>query len=145
MDTAHHDTLSPAWATPRGRSLGAAAAGVLLNGTWAFAANIDLGVRASLRAGAAQACSSFVLTLTLSLLMEALFRVPASATAGAALAAVGAFCGSAALTVATHALAGTPQLARTVVPVLTVAAVFTSAYSLNLWRAARRFERRQGA
>ncbi|HEU4409079.1 MAG TPA: hypothetical protein VFS43_27725 [Polyangiaceae bacterium] len=126
------------WNTRRARSLGSACVAAVLYGGWAFAANAGHGADRALRSGATQALLSFVQTLAMALLMEALFRLPRRPEVGCALAAAGALAAATTCTVTLHVAVGTPEVARTVTPVLSLGAVFFALYSLNLLRMTRR-------
>jgi hypothetical protein len=104
---------------------------------WAFIANLGHGTSRALRAGCTQGILSFVCTLTLTQLMEALFRVPRSPWRGFGLALAGAVSASSLLNVTAHAIAGTPEIVRTVAPVLAIGSAFFVSYGLNLVRVAR--------
>lgn len=119
------------------RAVASAVAALGLYGGWAFVANLEHGVGRAARAAGAQATSSLLLTLLVSGLMERLFRIPRRPWARVALAVSGSVSTSIALTLGVHLLAGTAELARTVVPVVLGGGAFALAYSLNLLRLTR--------
>jgi len=121
----------------RRRGVASACLAFAAYGPWAFFVNLGHGAARALRAGCTQGALSFVLTLTLTQLMERLFLVPRSPWRGFALALGGAVCVSAFLNVTAHALAGTPEIARTVAPVLAIGTAFFVSYGLNLVRVSR--------
>lgn len=59
---------------PYQRSLISALAGFLFYGTWAFMVNLSHSSTAAIKAACVQGSYSFVLTLTMTMLIEALFR-----------------------------------------------------------------------
>lgn len=121
----------------RRRSLASAALAFAVYGPWAFVANLGHGVPRALRAGLTQGTVSFVLTLCLTQLMEFLFALPRSPRLGFALAVAGAVTTSALLNVCAHLLAGTPEIVRTITPVVLLGTVFFVSYGANLLRLSR--------
>lgn len=121
----------------RRRSLASAALAFVVYGPWAFVANLGHGVPRGLRAGLTQGTVSFVLTLCLTQLMELLFALPRSPRRGFALAVSGAITVSVLLNVCAHLLARTPEIARTIAPVVLLGSVFFVSYGANLVRLAR--------
>ncbi len=124
----------------RRRSVASACLAFVVYAPWAFFANLGHGSARALRAGCTQGVLSFVLTLTLTQLMEALFRIPRTPWRGFGLALAGAVCVSSLLNVSAHAIAGTPEILRTVAPVLVIGTAFFVSYGLNLVRVSRRGE-----
>ncbi len=122
-----------------GRAAALSAVAFAVYGAWAGFANRGHGLDAALRAFAVQGCSSAFVTGTVAAVIEwAHLRLPR--TRASAAMAVG--CGvlfATAFHVTLHALAGTPELARTVaVPVL-ANVVYASGYVGTL----RALERRR--
>ena len=123
--------------TARGRSLLLAAGAFVLYGGWAFVANVSHGAGEAVQALVIQGVLSFVSTLTITGAMEWAFgrggdptqRVLASLAAGS----VPMYT----LTIGLHAALGTPELFRTVAPVLVLGTVYCSVYSLGLLRMSR--------
>ncbi|MBI5514019.1 MAG: hypothetical protein HY909_09650 [Deltaproteobacteria bacterium] len=111
-------------------ALGAAA----LYGTWAFHANHGHGLGRAGRAALTQVCTSFLLTVLVVSVVEALFRVPERAWARVALSTAGAVLVTMAVTVTAHTLAGTPELLRTVALSFTLGTALNLGYALNLLR-----------
>lgn len=111
-------------------SVGAA----LLYGAWALGINWSHGAGMAWRAAGTQAAFSFVATLVMSSIMEAVFvRRPPGAGRIVFTAAVPTLLGIGVL-IGAHALAGTPELLLTILPSALVGLVFSTAYSLNLAR-----------
>ena len=108
-----------------------------LYGSWAAFANRDGGFDVALRAAVTQALLSVVATLVFVLLLERLFRWPASPRRGFVIAFAGTSAISAAAMVSGHVLAGTPNVATTVAPSLAVGTVFYFVYARMLLAAAR--------
>ena len=103
-------------------------------GAWALWANLGHGAAAGWRAAATQFVVSFVVTLTITTLMEQVHARQSSrlARAGGALAAsIGT---TVALTLALHWASGTPEILATVVPVLVLGSLYCIAYVANLER-----------
>ncbi len=118
----------------RRRSALLAVGALLLYGTWAFVANLSHGAGSAAKALATQGISSFVSTFTITMAMEAahgdhrsrLLRAIRSLLAGCGLAY--------ALTVGLHLVMGTPELIRTVGPVMVFGTVYCAIYSIGLAR-----------
>lgn len=114
-------------------------------GTWALWANLDHGQIAAWRAAGTQFFVSFVVTLTITTLMEQVHAVMASRV-GRIAGAIGASVGvSTAFTITLHYVGGTPELLATVAPVLTLGGLYCIAYVANLERERGRPVMRAGA
>jgi hypothetical protein len=123
------------------RALASAVVAAILYGSWAGFSNWEHGTRVALEAGLVQGAMSFLSTLTLVLVLEALFRLGVRlggrAFHGFLLAAVGTTSLMSAVMTTVHWVAGTPNLVITVAPSLVVGAVFFIAYAWRLLVAAR--------
>lgn len=124
------------------RALALSAAAVLLYGAIAAGANHAHGADAMLRAALVQGLSSGVTTLTLTVLIDAgLARLAASRTPSAAAAgavALGAAALGAVQHLAAHWMAGTPELAATVLVPFAAAALYCGFYARVAWCRLRR-------
>jgi len=94
-------------------------------------------VSAAWRAAATQGFVSFTVTFVITAVMEGVHRRLQSPPAQFLGAAGAAIAIAALYTVALHAWMGTPEIARTVVPVLTLGGCYCLAYSGNLVRESR--------
>ncbi|WP_045119576.1 hypothetical protein [Haliangium ochraceum] len=108
----------------------AAAAGVFY-GAWAAFCNYPHGISAAVEAGLIQAALSAGSTLTLVLMLEALFQIAGGGMAGFLLAVGGTLSTMTALMVSIHWLAGTPNLIPTVAPSIVIGSIF---FTLYAWR-----------
>jgi hypothetical protein len=108
-----------------------------LYGSWAVFANHGAGAAPALRAGATQAALSVIATLALVLVLEWLFRRPRTPVRGFWLASLGTAGLSAATVAAGHVLAGTPHIAITIVPSVTIATTSSFVYARLLLTRAR--------
>ena len=123
--------------TARGRSLLLAVGAFLLYGSWAFVANVSHGAGDALQAFVTQGVLSFVSTLTITIIMEWAFR-RGTRPAGRFAASVVAGClPMYVLTIGLHAALGTPELLRTVAPVLALGTAYCVIYSVGLLRISR--------
>lgn len=109
-------------------------AALLLYGGWAFVANRAHGLGPAWRAAATQGFVSFTVTFFVTAIMEGVHRMVRSRPAQFLLPGAVAVAVAAVYTVALHWWMGTPEIARTVVPVLTIGAVYCFGYSANLVR-----------
>jgi hypothetical protein len=124
------------------RGLALAVAAGCMYGAWAFWANVGHGTAAGWRAAGTQFAVSFVVTLTITTLMEQVHARLSSRLArvgGALAASVGA---TVTFTLALHWASGTPEIVATVVPVLMLGSLYCIAYVVNL---ERELGRRQAA
>ncbi|MBN9081617.1 MAG: hypothetical protein BGP04_11255 [Rhizobiales bacterium 62-17] len=106
----------------------------LLMGSWAAFANHLHPMPAPLYAGLIQGTISACITLVLKRGIEYLAR-RFEGLAGLILPPVIAGLISASLLTAIHAIAGTPEIGRTIAVPLTVATSYAALYNLSLWRA----------
>lgn len=123
------------------RSLISAAVGFFGYGFWAVMMNIDHGLQAGLKAGVVQGSYSFLLTLTMTLLMEGVFNRVYKASESI-------MC-STALTVLficglvfggswwVNAAAGTPNILQTVLPGYIIGGAYSISYAVGLAKQAR--------
>lgn len=116
------------------RSLGAALAGFLVYGGWAYYVNMSHGEFIGLRSGLLQGGYSFILTFLTTLLMERLYRSFASHRFPALLTVL--VTGVLLFTVPCiiHSIAGTPEILMTVLPGFLIGMVYTTLYTLSLRR-----------
>ena len=116
------------------RSIVSGVAGFVVYGGWAFYANYDHGVDAAMKAAFTQGCYSFTVTLVMTLLMEALFRLLANPT----LRFCVTFFGTCAVLYSTswgvNVLAGTPEIFMTILPGVIIGTAYTLGYTLSLLR-----------
>jgi len=112
--------------------------GLLFYGFWAFMVNYTHGFGAAFKAGCVQGSYSFVITLGMTLVLEATYRALAKATGWYRTSAMVAvivccapvFIGSWMINVA----AGTPEVFRTVILGYVVGFVYSSSYVFGLWK-----------
>lgn len=109
----------------------------ILYGSWAGFSNWEHGTSIALEACLVQGVLSFLSTLTLVLVLEALFRLGGRALGGFLLAAVGTLSLMIAVMTTTHWMTGTPNLVTTIVPSIVVGSVFFIAYAWRLLVAER--------
>jgi hypothetical protein len=119
------------------RSLLIAAGSFVAYGSWAAFANWAHGPRVYVVSGLTQASISFVVTATLALGMEAVFRRLRSGLLRFVVTALGPQSAVAALTAAAHWAVGTPEILMTMAPSLIVGAVFCLLYTAGLEARAR--------
>ena len=114
------------------RSLGAALAGFLAYGGWAFFVNQSHGQDMGLRAGLTQGSYSFLLTLTTTYLMEYLLMLFADLP-GRRFVPIAV---TVAITFATaygiNWIMGTPEILLTILPGFIIGAVYTVSYVMAL-------------
>lgn len=104
-------------------------------GSWAAFANVAHPMPRPLIAGVVQGVLSALITLFLKRMIEALSaRYPGGV--GRWLPPLAAVLFSLTLLSIVHWLAGTPEIARTIVVPLSVTAVYATVYNLALWRGA---------
>ncbi len=120
--------------TPLQKSLLSAIAGALAYGTWAYWVNMADGPTMAVRTGVVQGSFSFVITLTMSFMLEGLFRAFGRhfAAAAGALAIVSAFLFCAAY--AAQWAAGSQMILMTILPGYLIGTAYGAAY---LWSALR--------
>lgn len=109
----------------------------ILYGSWAGFSNREHGTWVALEACLLQGALSFLSTLTLVLVLEALFRQGGRALAGFLLATVGTISLMSAVMTTAHWVAGTPNLVTTIAPSIVVGSVFFIAYAWRLLAAER--------
>lgn len=110
----------------------------LLTGSWAAFANYGAGPAVALRAAATQCAFTFAGAIFLLLILERLFRWPATPERGFWLAAVGTPALGAATLAVGHALAGTPHIAATIAPPVLAGTVMCVIYARAMLIDARR-------
>lgn len=116
------------------RSLSMSTGAMLLYGCWAYVANFSHGGAAAWRAALTQGFVSFSITLVLTTLMEGLHRLSSRPLLRFILPAAGAIILGASYSIGMHLYMGTPELFRTVLPVLLIGGTFSVVYSANLLR-----------
>lgn len=124
--------------TDRARPVLVALGAGAMYGSWAAYANRFAGVGAALRSAAMQAALSVGATLLFVTLLERLFRWPESPVRGVWLAACGTSVFAAAVLFVGHALAGTPHIAATIAPSVTIGTTFYVTYARALFVRSRR-------
>ncbi|MEM1435282.1 MAG: hypothetical protein AAGG11_14575 [Pseudomonadota bacterium] len=116
------------------RSLGAAVAGFLVYGGWAYYVNADHGQSIGMRSGLLQGSYSFVLTLVTTLLMERLYRTFAAGQHPVVLTVIVTGVLLFTIPCVIHGLAGTPEILMTVLPGFLIGMVYTTVYTMSLSR-----------
>ena len=123
------------------RSLGLALGAMALYGSWAYFANRSHGSSAAWRAAGTQGFVSFTITFLMTALMEGLHRLGSRRRGRFLLPAGGALLFGLTYSVGMHLVMGTPEVAKTVTPILLIAGTYTVLYSANLAREAAARER----
>jgi hypothetical protein len=129
-----HERIGAALRSSRARSLASAVLCASLYALWAALANASHGAARAVRAGVTQAAITFTLTLVVTLLIEALYRLPKHPAASVAASTLGAVIAAATLSLSAHTLMGTPRILRTTAPLLAIGGVCSLCYALNLDR-----------
>jgi hypothetical protein len=124
----------PWYRRPLLRSLGLALGAMLLYGSWAYFANRAHGPHLALRAAATQGFVSLTLTFVVTALMEGLHRMGSRRSTQFLFPAVGAILFGAAYSTFMHHFMGTPEMARTILPIVLIGGTYTLSYSANLVR-----------
>lgn len=118
------------------RSFISAAVGFLFYGSWAYAVNHDHGMGAGLKAGLVQGSYSFVLTFTMTMLLEGMFRVASRTVPSLIVASIITIIVCCAIVFSgswlVNYLAGTPEIFKTVILGYLIGGAYSSAYVLNL-------------
>ncbi len=110
--------------TTRRYRIVSAAAAFLMWGGWAFYVNAGDGVTRQVVSAGIQGAISFTVTLLMVRALTALYRrLPASRARGVLPTAITVGCTGSCAALA-HYLAGTPHIAKTLFPVLTMASLF---------------------
>lgn len=116
------------------RSIVSGLLGFLAYGGWACYANYDYGLEVATKAAFTQGSYSFIVTLVMTLFMEALFRLIANPT----LRFCVTFFGTCAVLYTTswgvNALMGTPEIFMTILPGIIIGTAYTFGYTLSLSR-----------
>lgn len=123
------------------RSLGLAIGAMALYGSWAYFANRGHGSKAAWRAACTQGFISFTITFLMTALMEGLHRLGSRRLSRFLLPAGGAMLLGMTYSIGMHLVMGTPEVAKTVTPILLIATTYTLLYSANLAREAAARER----
>ncbi|MFT4636460.1 MAG: hypothetical protein ACI9OI_002262 [Chitinophagales bacterium] len=118
------------------RSLISSLAGLLFYAVWAFLVNIMHGPQAALKAAFVQGLYSFLITLVMTLMLEALYRLLLkltglywfSAVVTVVFCCLPVFIGSWVLNLA----AGTPEVFETVILGYVIGAIYSCSYVLGL-------------
>jgi ascorbate-specific PTS system EIIC-type component UlaA len=116
---------------PNRKALLISCAAFLIQGGWAVYANHESGWERSLPAGLVQGLCSFAMTYLSTLLMEYILLAASAASAGWRFVAAsgGTFLFITAVQSLAHWLAGTPHIARTILPAVIVGAIYCVVYS----------------
>ncbi len=134
--------VRPLWyRRPILRSLGLASGAMALYGSWAYLANRSHGSQAAWRAACTQGFVSFTITFLMTALMEGLHRLGSRRLSRFLLPAGGALLFGLFYSIGMHLVMGTPEVAKTVTPILLIAGTYTLLYSANLAREAAARER----
>lgn len=131
----------PWYRRPLVRSLGLALGAMLLYGGWAYFANRAHGQGAALRAAGTQGFISLTLTFVVTALMEGLHRLGSRRSTRFLLPAGGAILFGAIYSTFMHRFMGTPEMTRTILPIVLIGATYTLSYSANLVRESAADER----
>lgn len=107
-------------------------AAVLVYGTWAFTANLAHGPAVALRAGLTQGASSGTTTLVIGTLIEALHAALAPGRRRVLVTTVAAGSLAALVHLGVHLAAGTPEIARTILPSVIIGYAFAALYASRL-------------
>jgi hypothetical protein len=106
----------------------------LIMATWAAVANASHGAYLAARAAATQGLVTATLTLTVTLVVERLWRLARVPWARVAVATVGAGCAALCLSFTLHTILGTPERIRTLLPPWLVGVFYAALYALRLER-----------
>jgi hypothetical protein len=131
------DRASPTRGHSTARAHVTATVAAILYGSWAGFSNWEHGTWVALEACLVQGALSFLSTLTLVLVLEALFRLGGRALGGFLLATVGTISLMISVMTTTHWMAGTPNLVTTIAPSIVVGSVFFIVYAWRLLVAER--------
>lgn len=110
------------------RSLFSALAGFIAFGAWAWFVNREYGPEVGVKAWWTQGSYSFVLTLIMTLIMEAVFKRSKSVVKTAVPVCLGVYATSWSV----NWLAGTPDILQTIAPGAVISTVYTVTYCLGL-------------
>jgi len=113
-------------------------AGFCFYGAWAFYVNMDYGSSMGITAAMTQGSYSFVVTLLLAVLVERLFVRFQNITFGAFWVGLIAITLLGVVSWAVNALVGTPKIIWTILPGLTVSAIYTTMYIMTLSKLANK-------
>lgn len=120
--------------SPLLKSLASATAGALIYGSWAYYVNSDAGAEMAARTAAVQGSFSFVLTLSMTLMLEYLYRLlgPGQGAAVITTALVSAFMFATAYTL--QWVAGSKEILMTILPGYVIGTVYAGTYAWSLQR-----------
>lgn len=120
--------------SPLLKSLASASAGALIYGSWAYYVNADAGSEMAVRTAAVQGSFSFVLTLSMTLMLEYLYRHlgPGKQAALATTALVSAFMFATAYSL--QWAAGSNEILMTILPGYLIGTVYAGTYAWSLLR-----------
>ena len=125
--------LAALWRHPMAHAAGA----FVGMGLWAVLANRRHPLPDALAAGLAQGLASAAITLVLKRAIEAI-ATRAGGVGALVLPPLACFAVSAALLLAIHSAAGTPEIAATIAVPLAISTAYGALYSLAIWRKAGR-------
>jgi len=118
------------------RSAISAAMGFLFYGSWAFVVNYDHGIAAGIKAAIVQGSYSFILTFTMTMLLEAMFRFASQYIRPLAVACTITILVCCAIVFSgswlVNYLAGTPEILKTVILGYIIGGAYSTVYVLNL-------------
>ncbi len=119
------------------KSLLSATAGALIYGGWAYWVNMSDGAQMAITTALVQGSFSFVLTLSMTLILEYLYRFlgPGTGAVVGTTAAVSAFMFATAYSL--QWLAGSSEILMTILPGYLIGTVYAASYAVSLERRAR--------
>ena len=120
----------------KARSLLSAFAGFIAYGGWAFFANMEHGLEASLKAACTQGSFSFTLTLAMNLIMEWIFQLSNQPRIQAAMTVTVTCLMVYSASWGINYLTGTPEIFMTVLPGWIFSTIYVCMYTVTLFRLA---------
>lgn len=123
--------------SPLSKSLLSATAGALIYGSWAYWVNMSDGTEMAITTGVVQGSFSFVLTLSMTLILEYLYRFlgPGTGAVIGTTAAVSAFMFTTAYSL--QWAAGSGEILMTILPGYLIGTAYAASYAISLERNAR--------
>lgn len=118
--------------TPLQRSLISGVAGFIAYGGWGFWVNMSHGTEMGAMAGLIQGSYSFVLTLSMTMVMEHLMRILAGVRARPVITVVVVSVGTFAVAYSIQWLNSTPEILLTIIPGFLIGAVYSGVYVAGL-------------
>lgn len=123
--------------SPLSKSLLSATAGALIYGSWAYWVNMSDSTQMAITTALVQGSFSFVLTLSMTLILEYLYRFlgPGTGAVVGTTAAVSAFMFATAYSL--QWLAGSGEILMTILPGYVIGTTYAAFYAVSLERNAR--------